>query len=331
MRRAGFGGSGLIERKTGASPLDPIKGGAFEIPGSKGQRPFVGPGQRHGLLLLALIFALLSWSAQAADLKVATWNLEWLTARAAGDPALPDDVHPKVAADIALLRRYAAILDADVVALQEVDGPGIAAQIFPPDQYDLYFTNDAVVQRVGVAIRRGIHVQRNPDVTGLDLYPGARLRLRSGADLTLDLPSGSVRLLAVHLKTGCQRDRLDTSTRPQCETLRGQVPVLQGWIAQRRAEGVPFILLGDFNRWMDGRDQLLAALQSSAPLVRATEGHDSPCWGGEHFIDHILAGGAARAWLDPQSLRVLVYREGPAMKEHLSDHCPVSARFHLPG
>ncbi len=210
-------------------------------------------------------------------------------------------------------------------------GPGIAAAIFPPDQYALYFTNDPVVQRVGVAVRRSIHVQPNPDVTALDLYPSARFPLRSGVDLTLDLPGGKLRLLAVHLKTGCQRDRLDTSTRPQCATLRGQVPVLQGWVAQRRAEGVPFILLGDFNRWMDGNDQMLAALQSAAPLVRVTEGHDSPCWGGEHFIDHILAGGAARGWLEPQSLRVLVYREGPAMKEHLSDHCPVSARFQPPG
>ncbi|HEY0205864.1 MAG TPA: endonuclease/exonuclease/phosphatase family protein [Acetobacteraceae bacterium] len=281
--------------------------------------------------VLAVLFVCAAYAAQAADLKVATWNLEWLTARAVGDPALPEDVQPKNAADIALLRRYAAILDADVVALQEVDGPGIAAQIFPPDRYDLYFTDDKVVQRVGIAVRRGIRVQRNPDVTGLDLYPDAQFPLRSGADITLDLPGGKLRLLAVHLKTGCQRDRLDRSRRPQCEVLRGQVPVLQGWIAQRREEGVPFLVLGDFNRWMDGRDQMLSALESAAPLARATEGHDSPCWGGEHFIDHILAGGAARGWLDADSLRVLVYREGPAMKEHLSDHCPVAATFHLPG
>ncbi len=281
--------------------------------------------------LLAVLLVCAACTAQAADLKIATWNLEWLTARPAGDPALPEDVQPKTAADIALLRRYAEILDADVIALQEVDGPSIAAQIFPPDRYALYFTNDPVVQRVGIAVRRGIRVQRNPDVTALDLYPDAQFPLRSGADITLDLPGGKLRLLAVHLKTGCQRDRLDRSRRPQCTVLRGQVPVLQGWVAQRQEEGVPFLLLGDFNRWMDGGDQMLAALEAAAPLARATEGHDSPCWGGEHFIDHILAGGAARGWLDPESLRVLVYREGRAMKEHLSDHCPVSATFHLPG
>jgi endonuclease/exonuclease/phosphatase family metal-dependent hydrolase len=279
-------------------------------------------------MLAVLLVCAPAW---AGDLKVATWNLEWLTARLAGDPALPADVQPKSAADIAVLRDYALKLNADVIALQEVDGPGIAAAVFPPDRYALFFTDDTVVQRVGIAVRRGIAVHRNPDLAALDLYPNAHFHLRSGADLTLDLPSGPLRLLALHLKTGCQRDPLATSSRPQCATLRGQVPVVAGWIAERRREGVPFIVLGDFNRWMDGSDGVLAALQDAAPLVRATAGHDSPCWAGGHFIDHILAGGAARAWLEPESLRVLVYTEGPDRKEHLSDHCPVSARFHLPG
>ena len=278
-----------------------------------------------------LFFLLLAAGAQARELKVATWNLEWLTARTMGDPALPADVMPKTAPDWAVLRDYASKLDADVVALEEVDGPAIASVLFPPDRYRLFFTGDHVVQRVGIAVKLAIPAHQNADLVALDLDPAARFRLRSGADVTLDLPSGPLRVLAVHLKTGCMRDRLDSSERPQCTTLRGQVPPLQGWIAQRRQEGAPFVLLGDFNRWMDSSDQLLAALQQAAPLVRATEGHDSPCWGGEHFIDHIMAGGAARFWLDPASLRVLVYSEGVDRKGHLSDHCPVSVRFHLPG
>ncbi len=289
--------------------------------------------RRWWLLALLAVLPGAAWAgaAWAGDLKVATWNLEWLTTRSLGDPALPADVVPKTAADLLVLKRYAAQLEADVVAMEEVDGPAPASVLFPPDRYTLYFTNDDVVQRVGIAVRRGIPVRRNPDLTALDLYPDARYHLRSGLDLTLDLPSGPLRLLAVHLKTGCQRDHLEASSRPQCATLRGQLAVLQGWVAQRRREGVPFVMLGDFNRWMGPDDDVLAALRAGTPLALADEGHDSPCWGGGRFIDHILAGGAARAWLDPASLRVLVYREGPDRKEHLSDHCPVSARFHLPG
>ncbi len=279
-------------------------------------------------VLIALL--LLSCAAQAAELRIATWNLEWLTTRPAGDPALPEDVLPKHFEGIDALRRYALMLDADVIAFQEVDGPEVAARVFPRERYVIVTTADDVVQRVGFAIRRGIPFTRNPDLVGLVVFPDAVHRLRSGADITIELPSARLRLLAVHLKTGCNHDRLASASRT-CETLRRQVAPLQGWIAQRREEGVPFVLLGDFNRRMDGRDELLAALTATAPLLRATEGRASPCWGGNSFIDHILAGGAARAWMQPDTLRVMVYREtNEAAKQQLSDHCPVSVRFHLP-
>ena len=283
------------------------------------------------MIRYVLALLLLASPAVAAELKVATWNLEWLTLRPAGDPILPENVVPKTAADRAVMRRYAQQLDADVVALQEVDGPEAAREVFPPDRYALYFTQDDVVQRTGFAVRRGLTVERNPDLVGLDVYPDAKFRLRSGADITVVLPGGRLRLLDVHLKTGCHEDRL-TSRRRACETLNRQLPPLEGWMAQRKAEGVPFVLLGDFNRVMDGNDDLLAALNSVSPLLRVTEGKSTPCWGGNTFIDHILAGGPARGWVERETMQVMLYREtDPERKEHLSDHCAVSVQFRLPG
>ena len=280
-------------------------------------------------VILGLCLLLLAGVADAAELKLSTWNLEWLTLRRQGDPVLPADVVPKTAEDRALLRRYAAMLNADIVALQEVDGPEAAAELFPPERYALYFTSDHVIQRVGFAVRRGITVHQNPDVVALDVTPDAPFRLRSGADITVEIGGNRLRLLDVHLKSGCHEQKL-TNTGRTCETLRRQIAPLQGWIAQRLEEGVPFVLMGDFNRRMDGRDDLFAALNRAAPLLRTTEGRASSCWGGNSFIDHIMLGGAARAWMVPDSLRVLVYREGAEMKEHLSDHCPVSVRLDLP-
>ena len=276
--------------------------------------------------IAALLCALLvpCW-ATAAELKLATWNLEWLTT---SDRDLPADVRPKQPEDIDLLRHYADELDADVIAIQEVDGSAVAARVFTPEKYSVHMSRDHVVQRVGIVVRRGIHYNVNPDLTGLDVDRDRQLR--SGVDVTLQLQP-PLRVLAVHLKTGCFDQRLSGRTRRSCAELREQVPPLIEWIRARQAEGIAFAIMGDFNRHMDGQDQLWSALRQTAPLTRATEGRSSPCWGGEAFIDHIVLGNAARDWLQPDTLRVLTYREtGEEWKERLSDHCPVSVRLRLP-
>ncbi len=286
---------------------------------------------RRILLVLALLLPL---PAGAAVLKVATWNLEWLTLRPPGDPALPPDAKPRTAADFARLRAYAEVLDADVIAMEEVDGPAAAAKVLPPDRYALHFTQDHVVQRVGIAIRRGISFTANPDVRALDPYPpDAPLQLRSGADVTLHLGGDNLRILAVHLKTGCWDVPISERKRA-CAVLREQLPVLESWIAARVREGTPFLVLGDFNRVLHAHGAFLAGLEQVAPLAVATAGYRNPCWGGRFstFIDQILAGGAAREWMEPGSFRVLVYREtAPVWRERLSDHCPVMVDLKIPG
>ena len=285
------------------------------------------------LLGLLLAASLLSGAAPAEPgIKIATWNLEWLTARPAGDPALPDDAKPKQDADIAVLAGYASQLDAAAVALEEVDGPALAARIFPPEHYRILITGDQdVVQRVALAVRQDIPVVQHPDVAALDVsLPGHR-HLRTGLDATLTLHGVAMRVLAVHLKSGCWEGPLADSPKGACRALTAQLPVLEAWIAARKAEGVPFLVLGDFNRRLKADDLFLAGLESAAPLALATAGRASPCWGGEDFIDQILAGGPAAGWMLPETLRVLVYREtAPEMKERLSDHCPVSVRFAVP-
>ena len=275
---------------------------------------------------LALLFGLLALPVRAGELKVATWNLNWLTSREAG---LPADVKPREPEDFDRLRAYAGELNADVVAFQEVDNRETARRVFSPDRYSLHMSRDHVRQRVGLAIRGGLTYEINPDVTALAGDPARRLR--SGVDITLTLPSGPLRVMALHLKTGCQYASLGNTPRGACATLLWQLDAVTAWVAARQEDGVPFLLLGDFNRGMDRRDAFLKRLRTAAPLTRVTEGDSNPCWGGEPFIDHILLGGAARVWAVPNSLRVLTYREtDPAWKARLSDHCPVSARLAVP-
>ena len=73
-------------------------------------------------------------------------------------------------------------------------------------------------------------------------------RVRRGAELILyPNEAREIRLLAVHLKSGCGRRTLD-SGRDQCTVLAQQVPILEQWIDAQAAAGRRFAVLGDFNR-----------------------------------------------------------------------------------
>lgn len=282
----------------------------------------------HRIFLAILLLA--SAPLQAAEIKLSTWNIAWLTLRPAGDRALPRDLTPRRPDDFERLAGYARRLDADVLALQEVDGPEAAARVLDPRDYAFFFADERDIQRTGFAVRRSLRVIRNADLEELDPNPDHRFSLRRGTDITVEVDGRMLRLLSVHLKAGC---REATDQGRDCETLMEQSRVLAGWIAARRREGVAFAILGDFNRrFASPRDEFLSRLTEAAPLARANEGVSNPCWsdarGGRPFIGHILLGGPARNWMVRDSLRVMVYAErDPAMRQRLSDHCPISIRL----
>lgn len=284
-------------------------------------------------LLSILLLVLSALPAGAAELKIATWNIAWLTMKPAGHPDLPRGLPAREARDFARLRVYADRLAADVVAIQETDGPLAAARVFDATRYEFHFPDETDTQRAGFAWRRGLTVTRNPDVSALDLAPNARRSLRRGADITLrDGDGPPIRLLSIHLDGGCAQGPLREPNSRDCQNLGRQAEILRDWIAARRQEGIAFAILGDFNRRIARNDEFIAVLTEAAPLVRPTEGFANPCWARDGqprgFIDHILLGGAARDWLVQDSFRVLVYAErDPALRDLISDHCPVSIRI----
>ena len=292
--------------------------------------------------------------ARPAELKLATWNLEWFmkpeTLRALTPDCLPADA-PRDGArravpcdvahelarseeDIAALRRHAHELDADVIALQEVDGADAARLIFPG--YDFCFSGRVAVQNNGFAIRHGLPFRCGPDVTDLslgdDVRRGVELRMFPGTP-------GELRLLSVHLKSGCSRDPLD-STRRGCAELARQVPALERWIDIQAGQHQAFAVLGDFNRdlrrespgislWSDIDD----ADPPDADLVNTADGQTfqncSPSQTFSGYIDYIVLGRRMARGLVNGSFGRALYPPRDAARRKLSDHCPVFIRLRV--
>jgi endonuclease/exonuclease/phosphatase family metal-dependent hydrolase len=288
------------------------------------------------------------------ELKIATWNLEWFmkpevlraltpactprdAPRDGARRSVPCDVAHELTRsneDIAALRSHARSLDADVIALQEVDGADAARLIFT--NHEFCFSGRVAVQNNGFAIRRGLPFACGPDLTGIslddDVRRGVELRVFPGT-------ASELRLLSVHLKSGCARDALD-STRPNCVELARQVPILERWIDAQAGENRPFAILGDFNRdlrrepagasiWaeIDDHDPPGIALVNTAMGQTFQNCLPSQIFSG--YIDYIVLDGRMARGLVENSFGRALYRPGDAERRKLSDHCPVFIRLRV--
>jgi endonuclease/exonuclease/phosphatase family metal-dependent hydrolase len=262
---------------------------------------------------------------QLRALRIASWNLDWLNRKNRHGPVQRGD------ADYERLRRQAQRLGADVVAVQEVDGQEALRRVFDEAEYDYHVTSQRDVQRAGFAFRKGLAVERHPDLEALNVGG-----VRTGADLTLRVNGQDLRLLSVHLKSDCFSAPLH-SAKASCVKLALQLPVLERWIDERAAAAEPFLVLGDFNRRLNATDEFYAELDDGEPptadLTLLSDGYRSKCWGGKYpeLIDHMLLSRDALPWLKPGSFSQLEYEPAEArFQAGLSDHCPISVVL-IPG
>lgn len=274
----------------------------------------------------ALFLLLATGSAAAKDIRLTTWNVGWLTDRAAsvevGQGRRP--IYQRTAADYALLRGYVDRLRPDILAMQEVDGADAAAHLVDPEKFEILTTDETDIQRPVLAVRkgRGVTVTQHADVAALDLLDGQPRSLRRGLDATVTIGKRSLRILIVHLKSGCFSPAQHGEA---CDQISRQAPIVQAWIDARQAEGRSFVVMGDFNRRLGNPADPIRQLLDDGPMP-LTWLHDAPakCWGGKYPdpIDHIVLGEGVRA---KGKAHELVYREtDPAYRDRLSDHCPVS-------
>ena len=268
-------------------------------------------------------------------LRIASWNLEHLAA------AEGTGCRPRSEGDYQRLRRYARRLDADVVALQEVENAEAVRRLFPAEHYRVEIgagdhrpprpCRGAAYRlltdhRVAFAIRRDVPYRRLPDV---ELPAGGK----PSPQIAVTVAGRPLHLLAVHLQSGCFTNRQDRRAGERCDALRAQADRVEAWIDRHSRAGRAAVALGDFNRrftvpgdrvWKDLADGI------PAPLTTLTRDHVQRCRGryrGRPYIDHVVVNPAALALVRGE-LEPLVYRE--TGRESPSDHCPIAVTFGPP-
>ncbi|XVN18013.1 endonuclease/exonuclease/phosphatase family protein [Pseudomonas corrugata] len=316
-------------------------------------------------LYLALSLTCLHHPALAETLTFATWNLEWqrsaplsqrefeeCTQIKASDRERLEETHPyrwecKSPAQIADMKAVAAQLNADVIAVQEVESPEALQQIWPQDQYDFYVNMQSPwIQRTGFVVRKSsrLEVGRLGDVRPLG--EAFKSHARHGAELSVTIKGMTLKLLSVHLKSGCFDQALNSGYATKrdkangvvtCDVLRRQAPALEAWLDKAIQSGASAVIIGDFNRRFDAEVEhetapevsLFAELSdgepSAARLFRPTKGFEAlpECRGGgsRWLIDHALMSSELRKHYVAGSLL-----EFPVPMKG-SDHCPVAFKM----
>jgi len=287
---------------------------------------------------ILLLIVLIALPTQAKTLKIASWNIAWLGSH---------KYNKRIPADYAQLAKYASQLDADVIALQEVENGEWASKVFG-DEYDYYFSTRNYVQRVGVAVKKSSGYKvTSTEYKALDVG-----HVRYGMDLTLTNGDKKLRLLAVHLKSGCFEKSLDKQsvaaigkerTKKACTKLIKQIKPLEAWIDDRAKESIPFVVIGDFNRRFAidinnsfAEEQgLWQAIDDDGAenMWTPTLTKNSKCWGGYYkdYIDHIVLDPRAKNMLVDGSFSQLVFdgKYSKQLSRSLSDHCPISVEMKL--
>lgn len=304
-------------------------------------------------------------TALAETLTFATWNLAWQRSVplsqiqfdeckkiSAADREKLEGTHPyrwecKSPEQIKDMKSIAKKLNADVISVQEVEGPEALQQIWPKDEYDFYVNmNSPWIQRTGFVVRKasGLKIGVLGDVYQL----GAAFKdhARHGTELPLTVNGVTIKLLSVHLKSGCFDHALNSgyaTKRDQangvvtCDVLKNQAPALEAWLDDSIQSGFSAIIIGDFNRRFDStveretdsKVSLYAELSDGEPLgaelFRPTDGFEAlpECRGGgsKWLIDHaLMTSGLRKHYVAGSLLELPVPMKG-------SDHCPISFKI----
>ena len=189
-------------------------------------------------------------------------------------------------------------------------------------------------------MRRGVFdAVSKRDVPSLGVIHSADGRpVRWGTELLLEKDGQLLRVLSVHLKSGCHGGSLENTTNPDCLTLAAQRAPLEAWIDEAQ-QLVPFVILGDFNRRFVrfGQDdhfwrEIDDGDPSGLDLRRLPFGREAECHPSfPEPIDFVVFDDRAWQMVDEASFREITYdaADQDLARGTPSDHCPIAVTVDL--
>lgn len=295
--------------------------------------------------LLIFVFLYSNYGFCARTVTIGSWNLQWLddSSSSMGPKRDTRDYHQ--------FNRYILKAHPDVLAFAEVASIKAIRRVVGYD-YTIEISHRATRkpsegkwrQYTGLAIRKGIVYKRFSD---FNLNVNHNNRLRNAVDIELQMGTNKrLRLLAVHLKSGCFTQSKSSSF--ACQTLARQAKLLHQWITKRNQQHQSFVIMGDFNRRMlntryrwfyhllQGSD-----LPVNHNLVIINHGA-SHCWSKKvakhrkiwmikhtQFIDFILMNKLAATKYIKNSFKEIAPSRSETRHFNLSDHCLITAKLKL--
>jgi endonuclease/exonuclease/phosphatase family metal-dependent hydrolase len=307
--------------------------------------------------VLSSIANIASNSSKKNHLQIVSWNIEHLA------QSNNHGCKPRTESDYHQLKQFAQSLNADIVALQEVESISAVHRIFSAREWNVELSNRAnskayecrkskkskkkqskgtqnsskaqwsTQQKVAILIRKGIKYKRLSDVNGLELDIEG---LRTGVQIEIDHGKKKFDLLALHLKSGCFVDNYARSRKEACHILARQAVVLDAWVESQTKNNKEFVLLGDFNHrisapyntlWRDlnySGSRSIALYNNMQEQLNCHPYYPAP-------IDHILISKQLSQTVVANSELVYYYPHKDKMKKRdmLSDHCPIAVTLAL--
>ncbi len=233
------------------------------------------------ILCAAVVLAIAGGTALADPVKLTGWNIADLHYESGVKVPGRDFSLPRDDEDYAVIKEIgqSGPVAADIVALQEVNGPKAIARVFDLANFEAPCVEERYEEDLGktglaaakadriytaILIRKGVFDKFEclsaPELSVIDRNPVARGRQTRGAAVVRLVKDGNeLFVLSVHMKSGCNNRRLDkielegedepSSKRYyDCLTLSHNIDALELWIDRMQRSGKAVVVAGDFNR-----------------------------------------------------------------------------------